>query len=491
MPESQNVEWKESWDDKYLEWVCGFANAQGGVIHIGKNDVGEVTGVKNSKVLLELIPTKIRNTMGIIADVGLLYENDMEYIEIKVKSYPFPVSCRGKYYYRSGSSKLEMTGAALDQFMLQKQGKTWDGVPIPYESVDTLKQDALKLFRKKALQSERLSDEALSVEDRILLENLRLYEGNYLKRAAILLFHEDPEKWVQGAYIKVGFFGKNDADLLYHDEIHGSLMEQVDKTLELVYQKYLKALISYKDVQRVETFMFPRSAFREILLNAVIHKLYESGIPIQISIYEDKMYVWNPGELPETLTIDMLFKKHPSIPRNPMIADTFFKTGMIESWGRGFEKIKMACKESKTVLPKYSVHVKGMMVLCKESSIYKKLRKELLVDSKEKGVADVTDVTDVTDANVTVNVTQNVTANEDDNKYDITLAKPVKKDTPTDRAKKIVEIFQEIPSTSIEEAAIKLNVTKRTVIRDIEKLKEQNLVMREGSDKNGRWIVKR
>lgn len=71
MAESQNIEWKESWRDDYLKWICGFANAQGGKIYIGIKDDGRVIGVKNSKKLLEDIPNKIRNTMGIVADVNL------------------------------------------------------------------------------------------------------------------------------------------------------------------------------------------------------------------------------------------------------------------------------------------------------------------------------------------------------------------------------------------------------------------------------------
>ena len=71
MPEQQNIEYKQSWHDDYLKWVCGFANAQGGVIFIGKDDDGKVVGVDDSKKLMENLPNKIRNTMGISAVVNL------------------------------------------------------------------------------------------------------------------------------------------------------------------------------------------------------------------------------------------------------------------------------------------------------------------------------------------------------------------------------------------------------------------------------------
>ena len=92
MSESQNIEWKQSWHDDYLKWICGFANAIGGVICIGKNDSGEVVHLENYQKLLEDIPNKIRNQMGIVCDVQLLEEEQKKYIQIKVNPYTVPVS---------------------------------------------------------------------------------------------------------------------------------------------------------------------------------------------------------------------------------------------------------------------------------------------------------------------------------------------------------------------------------------------------------------
>lgn len=72
MAESQNIEYKESWRDEYLKWVCGFANAQGGTIYIGIDDAGNVVGVQNVKKLMEDIPNKIQSGLGIVADVNKL-----------------------------------------------------------------------------------------------------------------------------------------------------------------------------------------------------------------------------------------------------------------------------------------------------------------------------------------------------------------------------------------------------------------------------------
>ena len=124
MAESQNIEYKESWRDEYLKWVCGFANAQGGKIYIGCNDNGEVVGVKDSKRLMEEIPNKIRDGMGIIVAVNQLEKNGLPYIEIDVPTYPIGISYKGVYHYRSGSMKQVLNGPALEAFLMRKHGAT-------------------------------------------------------------------------------------------------------------------------------------------------------------------------------------------------------------------------------------------------------------------------------------------------------------------------------------------------------------------------------
>lgn len=156
MLEKQNVEWKQKWKDEYLQWICGFANAQGGTIYIGKNDNGEVIGIENARKLLEDLPNKIKNFIGIVSQVNLSEENGKQYIVIKVDPYPFPVSCHGKYYFRSGSTNQLLTGAALDSFMLKKQGVTWDSVPVPYVSHTDLSEHAINHLKNNALKKEDL-----------------------------------------------------------------------------------------------------------------------------------------------------------------------------------------------------------------------------------------------------------------------------------------------------------------------------------------------
>jgi ATP-dependent DNA helicase RecG len=362
MRENQHIEWKESWRDEYLKWICGFANAEGGVLEIGRNDKGVVVGITNAKKLLEDIPNKIRDILGIMAEVNLIEDDGKEYLEIRVEPYPYPVSYKGEYHYRSGGTKQELKGAALDKFLLSKQGRNWDGVPVPNVAAKDLSKAAVETFRKMARQSQRLDSDILGESISGLLEKLHLLDGSHLKRAAVLLFHPDPERFTTGAFVKIGFFRTN-ADLLYHDEIHGDLFTQVEKTMDLLLTKYLKAGVGYKGIQRVESFPVPEPALREAILNALIHKDYSSGTPIQISVYSDKLMLWNPGELPGGWTVEKLKLKHPSRPFNPDLANTFFRAGMIEAWGRGIERILDACRSANVPEPELRYDPSGLWIV--------------------------------------------------------------------------------------------------------------------------------
>lgn len=370
MTEHQNIEYKRIWKDEYLKWVCGFANANGGKIFIGKDDNGSIIGLSNTKQLLEDIPNKVRDILGILVDVNLHKTSEGDFIEIIVDAYPNPVNYKGQYHYRSGSTKQELKGIALDKFLLQKSGKSWDGVPLPNVSVNDLKQDTFDFFKKRGVRSLRLSEDSLSDTNEQLLENLKLKEDRYLKRAALLLFHPDPEKFVTNAYIKIGYF-ENDADLIFQDEIHGNLFEQVEKTLDILFTKYIKAIISYENkIHRIETYEYPKDAIREALLNAVAHKDYSSNTTIQIRVYKDKIMIWNAGYLPENWTIETLLGNHSSNPFNPDIANAFFRSGYIESWGRGISKMTNLCIEAGLPKPQFEYEGSGMLVVFQKDIYY-------------------------------------------------------------------------------------------------------------------------
>jgi len=354
MAENQNIEWKESWRDEYLKWICGFANAQGGKIYIGMNDAGHVVGVSGSKKLLEDIPNKVQNTMGIIVDVNLFSAAGKDYIEIITKPSSYPVSYKGEYHYRTGSTKQQLRGAALTEFLVSKTGFKWDAVPVNDVKVEDLDKESFDIFRREALRSGRISKEDLSMTNEELLDNLGLLVDGKLKRAAVMLFYRKPEKLITGCYVKIGKFGEG-ADLQYQDELHGSLLIIADRVIELIYLKYLKASISYDKEIRIETYPFPRDGVREAVYNSLIHCNWADSIPIQIRIEEEAMYISNCCILPSDWTTETLLERHKSRPYNPDIANTFFRAGYVETWGRGIQKICEACRNHGILEPEYEV----------------------------------------------------------------------------------------------------------------------------------------
>jgi ATP-dependent DNA helicase RecG len=184
LPEHQNIEWKPVWRTDWLEWVCGFANAQGSTLYIGTDDAGKVMGIKKPEKLLKDIPNSIKNSLGLVCDVNLLEKDGKGYIEIVVSAYTVPINYKGRFYYRSGGTNLLLEGVELEHFFLNsKRGRTWDSVVMPGMTVADLDPSAIKLFRKKARERNRLTDEELNVSDEILLRNLRLYEGDSLTKA--------------------------------------------------------------------------------------------------------------------------------------------------------------------------------------------------------------------------------------------------------------------------------------------------------------------
>ncbi|MDR2849573.1 MAG: ATP-binding protein, partial [Verrucomicrobiota bacterium] len=127
--ESNRTEFKQSWQEDCLKAVCAFANAHGGALHIGKDDAGRVVGVSDVKRQLEDIPNKIKNALGVTADVFSHDENGRICIEISVPPYSVPISLRGRYYFRSGATTQELTGTPLNDFLLKKAESL--GTPFP------------------------------------------------------------------------------------------------------------------------------------------------------------------------------------------------------------------------------------------------------------------------------------------------------------------------------------------------------------------------
>ena len=438
-PESQNIEYKESWRDEYLKWICGFANAQGGILYIGINDKRQVVGVADAHRLSEDIPNKIITHLGILCEVNVRQVNSNEYIEIQVESSNVPISYHGQYFYRTGSTKQELKGVALQQFIQKKMGHPWDDVFHATATIDCIDENAIRYLIKKGVKAHRLDMDSLGDTPHEVLENLRMIsEDGHLKNAAILLFAKCPQKYFPGVQFKIGRFGINEADLIIQDVIEGNILQMADKVVETLKGKYLNSPIHYEGMQRIEPLEIPERALREVIYNSIIHKKY-MGAPIQMHVYDNHIEIWNEGGLPDGFTVEKLFRKHTSQPRNSNIADTFYKAGFVESWGRGYKKIQESLQEAGMEMPIVEEECGGVMVSIKRPNV----------------------------------------GNRVGNVSGIKL---------TERQRNIKKLIDVNPQSTAKQMSVMLSVVQRTIERELATMQQMGVIRHEGSPRTGRWV---
>ncbi len=363
--------------------------------------------------LMEIIPQKIKDQLGILVEVNLHQEDGKQYIGIITPAYSVAVSLRGRYYYRSGSTKMELVGQALTEFLLRKSGKTWDDVPEPSASLSDIDQPSVERYLKDAARAGRLPEVAdLSLEE--LLEKLRLSDRGQLKRAAIILFGKEPGRFYPNMVVKMGRFGKDDADLKFQETAGGNLIHLLREVPAQLNRKFFTKPIDFEGLQRVEKEQYPVAAIREMLLNALVHRNY-MGSMVQLRMYDEQPSIWNEGFLPEGLSLEALKRPHPSRPRNPVIADVCFKGGYIDAWGRGTLKIIAACREAALPEPDMQEQDGGFLVtVFKNRFSEQQLRKSGLNPRQVKAVLHVKEQGSITNATYQqINQVGKTTATED------------------------------------------------------------------------------
>lgn len=263
------------------------------------------------------------------------------------------------------------------------------------------------------------------------MRRLNLLSGEKFKRAAVVLFGKNVQKYVLQARIKIGKF-LSDTEVLTTDIVEGNLIQQVDRALEILRTKYLLSYISYEGIHRREKLVYPYDALREALLNAIIHREYFVSSEIQIRVYEDKLIIGNEARL-QDITVEDLSKSHPSRPYNKLIADVFYKAGFIESWGRGTQRIIDECITEGLPIPVYEY---------KMGFLY-------LIFSNER-------------------------VNERVNEL-------------SETEKKVYLILKEKPNIIQKQLAQEMNYTEQYIRKIIKVLKDKEMIERIGSDKNGYW----
>ena len=334
--ENQTVEYKESWHEKFLEWICGYANARGGTLYIGVEDkTKKPVGVRNANKLKEDIPNSVRNTMGIVADVALLKKQGKDVIRIKVQMSTFPVNYHGGYFYRTGSVKMQLVGNALTEFLMEKSGMRWDAAPTlgAFKRVDHAFTALLARYRKERKVSFSDSDfESFGLEtsDGILTNTGALLADDCpLSHSRVFC-----TRW-NGLTMAAGVMDAKD-----DHEYSGGILSLLRYAEDFVRVNSRHAWHKLPR-SRVEFHEYPERAVHEALVNAFIHRDYiEVGSEVHVDMFDDRLEITSPGGMPEGRRVeDYDVHRIPSVRRNKLLADFCERLRLMERRGSGFKKI--------------------------------------------------------------------------------------------------------------------------------------------------------
>ncbi len=372
-----------------------------------------------------------------------------------------------------------MKGAALQDFLLRKLGKTWDDVSIEDATIEEIDRDSIEYFLRKGIEAQRIPEALQTASTEEILTSLQLIDDNgKLKNAAVLLFGKNPLKYFHSVEFKIGRFGQDESDLLIQDIVEGNLIQMADKVVDILKAKYLVSPVRFEGLQRYESLEIPIEALREIIFNAIAHKNY-MGPAIQMHVYDDRIEVWNDGTLPEGYTADTLYANHPSRPRNPKIAGTMFKAGFIDTWGRGYNKIYTGFQKNGLPIPTVTEHFGGVQIVI-ERTYFKQLNNRI---GNDVGNDVGNNVGNDVGNDVGNNVGNNVGNDVGDNVGNAIQKKIV------ERCSAIKEIIKGNAFVTALQLSEMLGVSDRTIERDIAKLQESGELIREGDRNRGRWII--
>ena len=295
-----------------------------------------------------------------------------------------PISFNGKYYERVGNTTREMKPEKLRQFFLKKEN--WDSLINEEATFDEIDEETVKMFIRMANAKGRLTVFDENTDAKTLFEHLKLLNKGRLTNAAIILFGKNPQKYFLNAVLRIIRL-KNEITAIGDRMIDGNLFKQV-KEGEEVIKNFLGVKYEIKGLVREEVWDYPLPAIREALINALIHRDYfRWNVQTQIKIFDDYIWFYNIGVLPEGITIEQLKEPHPSVPRNPLIVHIFYLAGFIEEMGSGTGRMIDNMRSAGLPEPEFKEELGGFSVyLRKDKYTEEYLRKIGLSERQIKAV---------------------------------------------------------------------------------------------------------
>ena len=358
-PESLTFEYKEELNEGVFKTISAFSNTKGGKIIIGVTNKGNVKGINISNKEFENFVNRVVNLSGIHPGMEMVELENKNILKISVRESNLPISYKGKYYKRVGNTTRLMKDTELRNFFIK--GINWDGFTGNY-TLEDINERTIRRFQRMAIENGRLrvGDEKERIQN--VLEKLKLIDDDKITNVAIMLFGKDPQKYFINTVVRIGRF-KDQSTIIGDRTIGGNLFDIVEEAEETIKQFINVRYEIIDSFQRKDIWDYPLPAIREALFNAIIHRDYfKFNIQIQIKIFDDHIWFYNPGSLPEGMTIERLKTTHPSISRNPLIMNVFYLAGFVEEYGSGFERIRNALKQQDLPEPSISENRMGFIL---------------------------------------------------------------------------------------------------------------------------------
>jgi ATP-dependent DNA helicase RecG len=280
---------------------------------------------------------------------------------ITVQEWPIkPVAIKGRHYKRVGNSNRPLNAEEVTSLHLETTGRSWDyqkSDDYAIQDIDTGKVEKYIQISQKTGRRQIGGDEIpLDV-----LRKLNLITHDRPTFASLLLFGGEDRKFISQAAIHCGRF-LSETEIDDDRMITGTLMTQIEEGIDFI-KKHIKKSLKIKDTARREdVWEYPLDATREAIINAVCHRDYTLPSKTEVRIFDDSLAIWNPGGLPRGLTIDDLYRPHPSVLRNKGIGAALYDMGYIEQWGSGIERMRQACLRADLPEPKFEEYQGGFRV---------------------------------------------------------------------------------------------------------------------------------
>ena len=374
--ESQHLEFKKTTCQlkPAFESLCAFLNNAGGTLLFGVTDKGQIIGQQVSdktrqELARELSKIEPNATPDIhYIDVG----SDKQVIAIETTAGKhIPYAYDGRPYERNQSTNECMSQHRYEQLIILRGqlNHDWDEYPANEYTINDLDHEEIQRTIKEGVDLNRISVKALNYSIEQILSNLKLIDHGRLNNAAVVLYAKDPEKIYSRCTIRLARFkGTNNiGNFIDNQRVTGNAFHLISSAIEFAL-RYLP-IASYFEPnrpQRIDQPAVPVLALREALINAVCHRDYTvRNSTLSMAIYDDRLEIWNVGELPPQLAINNLREPHGSYPRNETIANVFYKCGWIENWGTGTLRMIGYCNQNKTPEPEFIQYSGGFAVVFK------------------------------------------------------------------------------------------------------------------------------